>query len=217
MAKTSRMEIVLVARELFRDRGYAGTSMKDIADRVGLLKGSLYAHFASKEDLVPEVLALAAEEFESDLPPSADWAADFAAALERLAGLLRQGRRCLGLHLLYGLADDGGLAAPVVAFFGRLRRFLAGILGRGMARAEAEALAAEAIALLEGATLWRLVDDDDAVLRRAVISLRDRVEAHRQQGVETERLVARIASLEDEVLILRAALAGRIEAESCFR
>ena len=50
--------IVDEARELFRNRGYAGMSMQDLAERVGLKKPSLYTRFASKESLVPEVLAL---------------------------------------------------------------------------------------------------------------------------------------------------------------
>ncbi|OPX90185.1 MAG: HTH-type transcriptional repressor KstR2 [Pelotomaculum sp. PtaB.Bin104] len=51
-----RDEIIQVAGELFRRLGYAETSMKDIADRVGILKGSLYYHFSSKEELLNEVI-----------------------------------------------------------------------------------------------------------------------------------------------------------------
>ncbi|WP_338091253.1 helix-turn-helix domain-containing protein [Pelotomaculum isophthalicicum] len=51
-----RDEIIQVAGELFRRLGYAETSMKDIADKVGILKGSLYYHFSSKEELLNEVI-----------------------------------------------------------------------------------------------------------------------------------------------------------------
>ncbi|MDD3654966.1 MAG: TetR/AcrR family transcriptional regulator [Desulfotomaculaceae bacterium] len=51
-----RDEIIQVAAELFRRLGYAETSMKDIANRVGILKGSLYYHFSSKEELLNEVI-----------------------------------------------------------------------------------------------------------------------------------------------------------------
>ncbi|MDF9409877.1 MAG: HTH-type transcriptional repressor KstR2 [Pelotomaculum sp. PtaB.Bin013] len=51
-----RDEIIRVAAKLFRNLGYIETSMKDIADRVGILKGSLYYHFSSKEELLNEVI-----------------------------------------------------------------------------------------------------------------------------------------------------------------
>ncbi|OPX86942.1 MAG: HTH-type transcriptional repressor KstR2 [Pelotomaculum sp. PtaB.Bin104] len=51
-----RDEIIQVAAKLFRRLGYAETSMKDIADKVGILKGSLYHHFSSKEELLNEVI-----------------------------------------------------------------------------------------------------------------------------------------------------------------
>jgi len=51
-----RDEIVQVAAKLFRRLGYVETSMKDIADKVGILKGSLYYHFSSKEELLNEVV-----------------------------------------------------------------------------------------------------------------------------------------------------------------
>lgn len=46
-----RAQIVLAAAELFIRHGYAGTSMRDIADWVGLLPGSVYHYFPAKEDL----------------------------------------------------------------------------------------------------------------------------------------------------------------------
>lgn len=41
-----------VAAELFRERGYDATSMQEIADRMGILKGSLYHYVKTKEDLL---------------------------------------------------------------------------------------------------------------------------------------------------------------------
>jgi AcrR family transcriptional regulator len=45
-------EIYEVAAEIFHKKGYAGTTLQDIADAVGLLKGSLYYYIDSKEDLL---------------------------------------------------------------------------------------------------------------------------------------------------------------------
>lgn len=54
---TERWEqITRVATELFRRKGFSSTSMQDISDAVGLLKGSLYYYIDSKEDLLFEIL-----------------------------------------------------------------------------------------------------------------------------------------------------------------
>lgn len=50
--KASYDDIVIAARELFRERGYTGASMNDLAERVGLKKSSLYNRLPSKESLV---------------------------------------------------------------------------------------------------------------------------------------------------------------------
>ncbi|MGH2343024.1 TetR/AcrR family transcriptional regulator [Segnochrobactraceae bacterium EtOH-i3] len=56
-----RLEILEAAALLFGERGYAATSMRDIARRVGLLGGSLYHHIRSKEELFAEIHDLALE------------------------------------------------------------------------------------------------------------------------------------------------------------
>ena len=48
----ARRELILnAAAELFVERGYGGTSMRDIAARVGLLAGSVYHYYPAKENL----------------------------------------------------------------------------------------------------------------------------------------------------------------------
>lgn len=46
-----RDQILFGAAQLFVERGYAGTSVRDIAERVGLMPGSVYHYFQAKEDL----------------------------------------------------------------------------------------------------------------------------------------------------------------------
>jgi AcrR family transcriptional regulator len=45
-------DIVSAAAKVFRTKGYHAATVRDIADEVGILKGSLYHHFDSKEDLL---------------------------------------------------------------------------------------------------------------------------------------------------------------------
>jgi AcrR family transcriptional regulator len=54
--KRREQDVIDAAAEIFRRRGYADTSVQDVADAVGILKGSLYYYIDSKEDLLFRVL-----------------------------------------------------------------------------------------------------------------------------------------------------------------
>jgi TetR/AcrR family transcriptional regulator, cholesterol catabolism regulator len=61
----SRREALLdAAAEMFAAKGYDGTSIRDIAGAVGMLPGSLYYHFKSKEDLLIAVYRKGVARFE---------------------------------------------------------------------------------------------------------------------------------------------------------
>ena len=49
-------EILDVAEELFAERGFDGTSTKDILEKAGIARGTLYYHFKSKEDILDGVI-----------------------------------------------------------------------------------------------------------------------------------------------------------------
>ena len=51
-----RDEILEIARTLFAEGGVRNTSMRDLANASGVLPSSLYSHFASKDDLVDEIM-----------------------------------------------------------------------------------------------------------------------------------------------------------------
>jgi TetR/AcrR family transcriptional regulator, cholesterol catabolism regulator len=51
-----RDELLELAATMFAERGLRATTVRDIADAAGILSGSLYHHFASKEEMVDEVL-----------------------------------------------------------------------------------------------------------------------------------------------------------------
>jgi AcrR family transcriptional regulator len=56
-AAERRKEIIAAALELLADEGYAGASLRKLAARLGIAQPSLYHYFATKEDLVEQVLA----------------------------------------------------------------------------------------------------------------------------------------------------------------
>jgi AcrR family transcriptional regulator len=70
-------EIIDAAAEIFYKKGYSETSVQDVADAVGILKGSLYYYIDSKEDLLYQALlevhedakAVVTETAALDLPP----------------------------------------------------------------------------------------------------------------------------------------------------
>ncbi|WP_373862388.1 TetR/AcrR family transcriptional regulator [Nocardia acidivorans] len=51
-----RSELLGLAANLFAERGLRATTVRDIADAAGILSGSLYHHFDSKEAMVDEIL-----------------------------------------------------------------------------------------------------------------------------------------------------------------
>jgi AcrR family transcriptional regulator len=55
-ATDRRAELLTIAANLFAERGLRATTVRDIADAAGILSGSLYHHFDSKESMVDEIL-----------------------------------------------------------------------------------------------------------------------------------------------------------------
>ncbi len=51
-----REQILDIAARLIARRGYSATTVRDIADEAGILSGSLYHHFSSKEAILQEIL-----------------------------------------------------------------------------------------------------------------------------------------------------------------
>jgi AcrR family transcriptional regulator len=64
---TRRQELSRQAARLFAQKGYHGTSIGDLADALGVKKGSLYAHIEGKEDLLYETMREGAAAFHAAL------------------------------------------------------------------------------------------------------------------------------------------------------
>lgn len=63
--RNTRADVVAAAGRLFAQRGYHGTSMRDLGKELGLLGSSLYSHVDSKQDLLVEVVKEGARLFEA--------------------------------------------------------------------------------------------------------------------------------------------------------
>lgn len=131
-AATAREEILDAAAELFAQRGYAATSTRLIAERVGIRQASLYYHFKTKEQILAELL-------EATVRPSLEHAAalgDLAPA-EALRSLIRFDVGVLltarwNIGVLYALPE---IAAEPFARFRREREQLRDVY-RGLCGAE---------------------------------------------------------------------------------
>jgi AcrR family transcriptional regulator len=82
---TRRDELVGVAARLFAERGYHGTSMADLAEAMGVQKGSLYSLTESKQELLVVVARAGATAFHAAL----DRVPDDAPPLERIRSALK--------------------------------------------------------------------------------------------------------------------------------
>jgi len=83
---STRGALLRSARELFAERGYAGTGREEIAERAGVTRGALYHHFDSKAD----VFAAVVEALDGELATRAVAAAEMA---DTPVNMLRFGAR----------------------------------------------------------------------------------------------------------------------------
>jgi TetR/AcrR family transcriptional regulator, cholesterol catabolism regulator len=92
---TRRDELTRTAARLFAEKGYHGTSIGDLAEAMGVQKGSLYAHIESKADLLWEVAHEGSVAFHRAL----DEVADEGPVVERIRAALRAHLRVVAEQL----------------------------------------------------------------------------------------------------------------------
>lgn len=89
-------EILAAAARIFREKGYHGTSVRDIAESVGMLKGSLYHYIRSKEELLARLFEGALEETVRELE---EIATRDGSATDRLGEMVRAYVRAVTANL----------------------------------------------------------------------------------------------------------------------
>src|SRR5205823_2509957 len=82
----TRQRIQAIALELFAEQGYEKTSLREIAERLGVTKAALYYHFKSKEDIVRSFV----EDYRAELEQVIAWGASQPRTPETRAELLRR-------------------------------------------------------------------------------------------------------------------------------
>src|SRR6266705_1377207 len=92
---TRKSELTRQAARLFAEKGYHGTSIGDLAEAMGVQKGSLYAHIDSKADLLWEVARDGAAAFHAAL----DGVPDDVSANEKIRLALRAHLRVVAEQL----------------------------------------------------------------------------------------------------------------------
>jgi AcrR family transcriptional regulator len=90
-----RAHLVLLAGELFAQKGYRATTVREIADAAGILSGSLYHHFDSKESIGDEILSSFINEVLADYLGAVASAGSPRAAIEQI---VRSTSRTLARH-----------------------------------------------------------------------------------------------------------------------
>ena len=83
-ASERRDHLVKLAAELFARKGFQATTVREIADEAGILSGSLYHHFDSKETIVDEVLSTFLDDLIARYRAALDTSADARTVLSEM-------------------------------------------------------------------------------------------------------------------------------------
>jgi AcrR family transcriptional regulator len=175
-----RTELTRQAARLFAEKGYHGTSIGEIAEALGVQKGSLYAHIQSKQDLLYETMLEGARAFHAGL----DSIPDELPATEKI-------RRALRSHLRV-VADQ----LEVATVFVQEWRYLEG--GRREEILQERRRYEERIRSLfrEGRELGELRTDlDDATAALLALSAANWAYTWLQPGRDTDELADRFYDL----------------------
>ncbi|AKF84355.1 transcriptional regulator, TetR family [Myxococcus fulvus] len=135
----TRRRILETALQLFANRGYHDTSIRDLAKVLELQPSALYAHFSSKEHVLAELVRIGHEAHHDALQAALKSAGPEPA--EQVRALVRAHTRTHALHPqlavvvneeLYALTPE--LAAPAVLLRDKSAALLAEVIERGVAQ-----------------------------------------------------------------------------------
>ncbi|MFF7440242.1 TetR family transcriptional regulator C-terminal domain-containing protein [Streptomyces sp. NPDC008122] len=159
MSMSTSERLIEATRELLWERGYVGTSPKAVQQAAGAGQGSMYHHFAGKQDLALAAIRRSAEELgaaaEAVLGGGGSAYARIEAYLLRERDVLR-GCPVGRLTMDPEVVADPELRAPVEEVLGRVRGRLAEVVREGLDSGELsggldpEEIAATVLATVQG-------------------------------------------------------------------
>jgi len=150
-AAQTRERLLRAAADVFAERGYDGTRVADIAAAAGVSNGALYAHFASKADLLTGALRthgrrLLAEVFAAEPDRSIT---DLLLVVGRWLPRRRDARGYLIVEALVAARRDQDVARPMRDYVGERAEWLADLMRVAQAGGEIDqALSPDALAHL---------------------------------------------------------------------
>ncbi len=168
----TRERILDAALALFRERGFDGTTMRDVADAAGLSAGAAYYHFASKEALVLAYYARQMDEHEAAVAATSegDLRARLAAVFHTKLDLVKGDRRLLGalLRTVGSPESDASVFGPATR---DVRERSVALFERALDESPERHLVAVAFwALLLGVLVYFIHDDSPGARRtRALV------------------------------------------------
>lgn len=165
----ARRRIVEVALELIADHGFAATTTREIAERLGFTKAALYYHFRSKEDLLAAMVAPAVDDLTALVATAAtpSTPADRRRLLEGYVDVVSAHR-----DLVRVLAQDPSIRGrpamtAAMALYQRLQQTLSADPGPDVAQ---QVRVRAALGAVHAALLGARDDDDPAVVHRAAVA-----------------------------------------------
>ena len=184
-AAETRERLLRAAADVFAERGYEGTRVADIATAAGVSNGAMYAHFASKAELLVDALRTHGRRLLADLlaaDPNRP-VTDVLLAVGRWLPRRRDARGYLIVEALVAARRDEDVARPMRDYVGERADWIAGLVRTAQAGGELDpvlspnALAHFCLLLAMGSALvppdLHAVGDDEwaALLSRVVTGL----------------------------------------------
>jgi AcrR family transcriptional regulator len=104
-ARDSKELLLGIAAKLFREKGYAGTSVRDIVKKARIEPSALYYHYASKEALLDAVLERSIQGVMGEVHAAVDQLPEAAPPRERIAAAIAAHLRAISVHGDFALAS----------------------------------------------------------------------------------------------------------------
>ncbi len=173
--KTTEDELLQKCIEVFRRRGYNGTSMKELADACGLTKGLFYHYFPSKKAIMEQALANVLSYFRHVCfrqmrDPEMDLAQKQVLFEAKVLQLFtyHDGGCLMANTVLESMHTNPEFRGPVMAFFDEWREAMAVMYQDQLSTEESREKATASIVDIEGSVIMMRLYEDSSYLRSAL-------------------------------------------------